>query len=132
MKSVTTYVSQSRHRNFSAFCSPWRHLQNGDHPGAIGNNNGLVIDEGKTVGAMQTWRFHSDATGQIHALAGCRNGDFHIDHQNLVPGVSGNRQTSVARRKLHISRAPQVGEGLPYLRGSSEVHLHADASPSYE
>src|SRR5207253_8389321 len=71
-----------------------------------------------------------DAIGQLHPLAGCRNGDFHIDHQNLVPGVSGNRQTSVARRKLHIFRAPQVGEGLPYLRGSSEVNLHADASPS--
>src|SRR5205809_881306 len=80
MKSISTYVSQSRHRNFSPFSPPWRHLQNGDHPGAIGNNKGLVIDEGKAVGSMQTRRFHFDATGQIHALASYRNGDFHIDH----------------------------------------------------
>ena len=36
----------------------------------------------------------------------------------------GEGQAGAARRELHVFRAPDAGEGLAYLRRSSELDLH--------
>ena len=119
-------VSDTHHVNGRELAAPSltvsrRQLEYARIPGAIRDDERVVVDEIQSVRTMQIGRRDLDDAGERHSCAG----NLHVEHGDAVQVETGNRETAVVGRESDILGPANRRHRLTHAGGCGKVDFRS-------